>query len=161
MIVVTGSAPRCGTSAMMRLLLTEFNAHSMSEAFPEYVAKEKNPKGFWDIKKDYLFTDDPITYEEDSVIKLWAPHFHRIDADDVKLVILMTRDNLEEQAESIYYCAIAEGHSPPTSEIISTLFRNQREGIKQHFSNTPLLRVRMEDLREYPEQVLSHIKEII
>ena len=54
MIVVTGTAPRCGTSAMMRALLKHYDPHSYAEAFPEYVAKEKNPLGYWDMNKEKL-----------------------------------------------------------------------------------------------------------
>jgi len=161
MIVVTGTAPRCGTSAMMRLLLQSFEAHSLAEAFPEYVAREKNPDGFWDMKKEALFSSEKIPYEENKVIKLWSPQFSRVDASKVKLVVLMTRDDFEAQVASIYNCAIAEGFAPPTGEVISGMFQAQKEGIKSNFSNTQLLRVRMEDLREYPDQILSHIKEIV
>ena len=161
MIVVTGTAPRCGTSAMMRLLLTEFQPHSLTEAFPEYVARDKNPEGFWDIKKENLSSDESIPHEEGTVIKVWAPQFPRLDIEKVKLVVLMTRDDFMAQVESIYHCAVAEGFAPPTSEQISNMFMNQKEGIKSTFTNAQLLRVRMEDLREFPDRILSHIKEIV
>ena len=72
MINVTGTAPRCGTSAMMRELLKEYKPHSYAQDFPDYVAREKNPEGFWDINKKYLYGDDPIPYEEACTLKMAA-----------------------------------------------------------------------------------------
>jgi hypothetical protein len=161
MIVVTGTAPRCGTSAMMRELLKEYKPHSYSEKFPAYSAKEKNPEGFWDIKKEALFTDELIPTEEDSVIKLWHPQFHRVNTSDVKLVIIMTRDSFIDQVQSIRSCAIAEGQLEPSPKQISQLFRNQQQGISSIFNENTQLRVRMETLRKNPESVLSYVKEIL
>jgi hypothetical protein len=146
MIVVTGTAPRCGTSAMMRELLKEYKPHSYSEKFPAYSAKEKNPEGFWDIKKEALFTDELIPTEEDSVIKLWHPQFHRVNTSEV---------------QSIRSCAIAEGQLEPSPKQISQLFRNQQQGISSIFNENTQLRVRMETLRKNPESVLSYVKEIL
>jgi hypothetical protein len=160
MIVVTGTAPRCGTSAMMRLLLTEYKPHSYVEAFPSYVARDKNPEGFWDVKD--AFGTDKIPYEEDAAIKLWAPHFPRVDADEVKLLVVMHRDNFKEQVDSIHSCAIAEGLADfCNAEVISSMFINQQTGIENTFNETPQLRVRMSTLREDPDSVISQIKEMI
>tara|TARA_B100001093_G_C26701482_1_gene959298 strand:+ start:156 stop:641 length:486 start_codon:yes stop_codon:yes gene_type:complete len=161
MIVVTGTAPRCGTSAMMRELLKEYKPHSYSEKFPSYAAPEKNPEGFWDIKKEALFTDDPIPTEEDSVIKLWHPQFSRINSDDVNLVIVMTRKNFYDQVQSIRSCAIAEGQIEPSPKQISQIFKNQQQGLSSSFSETTQLRVNMETLKKDPESVISYIKEIL
>ena len=154
MIVVTGTAPRCGTSAMMRLLLTEYQPHSYIEEFPSYVAREKNPEGFWDVK-DALGTDH-IPYEENTAIKLWAPHYSRVDPNDVKLVVVMHRDDIKQQYESIHSCAIAEGFGDScTPEMISAMFATQQAGLETHFSETPQLRVRMASLREDPDSIIS------
>ena len=161
MIVVTGTAPRCGTSAMMRELLKEYKPHTYAQDFPDYVAREKNPEGFWDMNKKYLFGDDPIPYEEDSVIKLWSPHFNRAPVQDVKLLIVMQRENFLDQMKSMHSCAIAEGYSSVEPHHLSMMFKNQKTGIDETFSETPQIRVMMETLREDPESVISSIKEII
>ena len=161
MIVVTGTAPRCGTSAMMRLLLTEFPAHTYAEPFPSYVAEEKNPEGFWDLKPSVIMNGEAIPYEEGSVVKLWAPQFKLIDASKIKLLVIMQRDNFMKQIESIYSCALAEGIGPMSPQDISLMFRNQLRGIEGEFADTTKLRVKMSDLRSSPDDVLSLIKELI
>lgn len=161
MIVVTGTAPRCGTSAMMRELIKEYTPHSYSEKFPSYAAPEKNPEGFWDIKKEALFTDEIIPTEENSVIKLWYPQFNRLNIEDVKLVIVMTRSNFVEQVKSIRSCAIAEGSPDPAPHEISRIFNNQQYGLDTIFNETPQIRIKMETLRKDPESVISYIKEIL
>ena len=161
MIVVTGTAPRCGTSAMMRLLRTEFPAHSYAEQFPSYVAKEKNPEGFWDLKHSTVFGQEQVPYEEGTVVKLWSPQFKLIDTSKVKLLVIMQRDNFMEQIESIYSCALAEGIPPLSPQDISLMFKNQNHGIQEEFADTTKLRVKMSDLRSKPDDVLSLIKELI
>lgn len=161
MIIVTGTAPRCGTSAMMRELIKSHKPHSYAQDFPDYVAREKNPEGFWDINKEYLYGDDPIPYEEDSVLKLWSPHFPRVVVQDIKLLIVMQRTNFLDQIESMRSCAIAEGYSAVEPHHLSMVFKNQKTGIDETFSETPQIRVKMETLREDPESVISLIKEII
>lgn len=161
MIVVTGTAPRCGTSAMMRLLLKEFPAHSYLEQFPGYVAKEKNPEGYWDIKQEIVENPCEIPYEENSVIKLWSPMFKNLDTSKVDLLVIMQRKNYLEQIQSIYSCALAEGFSPLSPAVITQLFENQLSGIEERFDTTTKLRVEMEDLRSKPDDVLSLIKELI
>jgi len=161
MIVVTGTAPRCGTSAMMRELIKEYKPHSYAQDFPDYVAREKNPEGFWDIRKERLFGDDPIPYEEDSVIKLWAPQFHRVEVQDIKLLIVMQRANFLHQIESMRSCAIAEGFLNVEPSHLSMMFKSQKTGIEDTFSETPQIRIMMETLREDPDSVISSIKEII
>ncbi len=159
MIIVTGTAPRCGTSAMMRTLLAEYKPHSYAKAFPSYTARDQNPEGFWDISQDFLFADDPIPTEEDAVLKLWAPQFHRISIEDVSLLVVMSRPNFIDQVESIHRCAVAEGFTADDS-IISSMFKNQRDGINTYFNETPTIRVNMETLREEPNMVLEAIKEM-
>ena len=161
MIVVTGTAPRCGTSAMMRLLLTEFPAHTYAEPFPSYVAEEKNPEGFWDLKSSVIFDQELIPYEEGTVVKLWSPQFKLIDTSKVKLLVIMQRDNFMEQIQSIYSCALAEGIPPLSPQDISMMFKNQSNGIQEEFADTTKLRVKMSDLRSSPDDVLSLIKELI
>ncbi len=161
MIVVTGTAPRCGTSAMMRLLLSEFPTHSYAEQFPSYVAEEKNPEGFWDLKPSVIFDQEPIPYEEGTVVKLWSPQFKLIDTSKVKLLVIMQRDNFMEQIQSIYSCALAEGIPPLSPQDISMMFKNQSNGIQEEFADTTKLRVKMSDLRSNPDDVLTLIKELI
>ena len=161
MIVVTGTAPRCGTSAMMRLLLSEFPTHSYAEQFPSYVAEEKNPEGFWDLKPSVIFDQEPIPYEEGTVVKLWSPQFKLIDTSKVKLLVIMQRDNSMEQIQSIYSCALAEGIPPLSPQDISMMFKNQSNGIQEEFADTTKLRVKMSDLRSNPDDVLTLIKELI
>jgi hypothetical protein len=161
MIVVTGTAPRCGTSAMMRLLQTEFPVHSYAEEFPEYVAPEKNPEGFWDVKPSVVFDGERIPYEEGTVIKLWAPQFKLIDTSKVKLLVIMQRENFMEQMKSIYSCALAEGLGPLSPQQVSLMFNAQYQGIEEEFADTTKLRVKMNDLRSSPDDVLSLIKELI
>lgn len=161
MIVVTGTAPRCGTSAMMRLLLSEFPTHSYAEQFPSYVAEEKNPEGFWDLKPSVIFDQEPIPYEEGTVVKLWSPQFKLIDTSKVKLLVIMQRDNFMEQIQSIYSCALAEGIPPLSPQDISMMFKNQGNGIQEEFADTTKLRVKMSDLRSNPDDVLTLIKELI
>lgn len=161
MIVVTGTAPRCGTSAMMRLLLSEFPTHSYAEQFPSYVAEEKNPEGFWDLKPSVIFDQEPIPYEEGTIVKLWSPQFKLIDTSKVKLLVIMQRDNFMEQIQSIYSCALAEGIPPLSPQDISMMFKNQGNGIQEEFADTTKLRVKMSDLRSNPDDVLTLIKELI
>ena len=160
MIIVTGTAPRCGTSAMMRLLLEHYDAHSYIEPFPSYAAREKNPEGFWDLKGEHLFGTDPIP-SEDAAIKLWAPQFPRVDVEDVKLVIVMQRGDFLEQCKSIRSCAVAEGLPDPDPALVARMFHNQQTGIESTFSETPMIRVQMESLRADPDSVISYIKEIV
>lgn len=160
MIVVTGTAPRCGTSAMMRLLLTEFKPHSMMEKFPSYTAKEMNPLGFWDIKKEELESDNPIPYEEGSVAKLWGAHFQRVDFDQVNLCIVMKRNNIEDQIKSTKKCAIAEGLGELNDEAIQYMFARQYQDVQEHFPKDKTIIVDMDHLRHYPDELLSYIKEI-
>lgn len=161
MIVVTGTAPRCGTSAMMRALLEHYEPHSYAEAFPEYVAKEKNPLGYWDMNKEKLFSADPIPTEECSVIKLWAPQFPRVQAEDIKLLVVMSRGDFDAQVKSIYHCAIAEGLAPPSHELISGMFLNQKNGIDAFFKDVPKIRVEMDTFRDNPNPIISYIKELV
>lgn len=159
MIVVTGTAPRCGTSAMMRALLQYYKPHSYVEQFPEYVATEKNPDGFWDLAKDKLHKNIP--YEKGTVVKLWAPSFKGIDSSKVKLLVVMSRKDFVKQVESMISCAIAEGFASPTPEQISQMFLNQKTGIDEHFPNTPKIRVEMETFKKDPDKIISYIKEIV
>jgi len=161
MIVVTGTAPRSGTSAMMRTLLKDyFNPHTYAEAFPSYVAREKNPEGFWDVKQEHVFGSGSIPYEPDSVIKLWAPHFPRVNVKKVSLLVIMQRENFSEQIKSMHSCAIAEG-LPCNDQMISHMFKQQQEGINKYFTETPQLWVKMGTLREDPDSVVEQIKEMI
>jgi hypothetical protein len=160
MIVVTGSAPRCGTSAMMRLLVNEYKPHSYAELFPSYVAKEKNPEGYWDMGLSGT-QEQAIPYEKGSVIKLWAPMFTRIDATKVKLLVVMNRANFVDQVSSIYSTGISEGLGPLSPRQISSLFHNQQSAIDKVFTDTPKLKVMMNDLRKNPGIILSKIKEIL
>lgn len=161
MIIVTGTAARCGTSAMMRALLDDgYKPHSYSEKFPEYVAPEKNPEGFWDVKKEYLFSSDPIP-TEDAVIKLWGPQFHRVEVDDIEAVIVMHRSDIAAQAKSIRSCAIAEGLGDLSPVQVAEMFRIQQDGLTKIFSETPQIRVNMDSLRADPQAVISNIKEIV
>ena len=159
MIVVTATAPRAGTSAMMRALLEHYKPHSYAEAFPEYVAREKNPDGFWDLAKDKLQAEIP--YEEGSVIKLWAPSFAGLDTSRVKLLVVMSRSNFTEQVQSMVDCAVAEGLGVLEPKQISQIFLNQKNGIDGHFADTPKIRVDMERFRQDPDEIISYIKEIV
>ena len=159
MIVVTGTAPRCGTSAMMRALLEHYKPHSYASAFPEYVAREKNPEGFWDLDKDKL--QSTIPYEEGSVVKLWSPSFPHLDVTKVKLLVVMSRNNFTHQVQSMVDCAVAEGLGPLEPKQISQIFLNQKNGIDEHFADTPKVRVEMERFRQDPDEIISYIKEIV
>lgn len=160
MIVVTGNAPRSGTSAMMRALLEHYKPHSYAEKFPAYVAKDLNPEGYWDIKKEYVVSEDPIPTEENTVIKLWAPMFHRVNTQDVKLFVFMQRNNFLEQVDSIERCAIAEGFTMSSQEI-AAVFTRQREYAADIFANTNTLVVDMENFREDPDLFIDHIMEVV
>ena len=161
MILVTGTAPRCGTSAMMRALIQYYKPHSYSQAFPEYVAKHMNPEGYWDIEKGKLFSEEQIPTEENSVLKLWAPQFPRVKAEDVKLLVVMSRKNFYDQIKSLCACAVAEGLEYPSDHQISQMFLNQKIGIDSYFKDTPKIRVDMETFRDNPEPIISYIKELV
>ena len=161
MILVTGTAPRCGTSAMMRELIKHYKPHSYAQRFPDYVAVHKNPEGFWDIQMDKLFIEDPIPTEEKTVLKLWSPQFSRINSDSVKLMVIMFRKDLEAQVKSISECALAEGSECPTEQHIKQMFINQQTGINRYFKNVPKLGVEMETFREHSKAIISSIKELV
>ena len=95
------------------------------------------------------------------MLKLWSPHFSRVVVRDIKLLIVMQRENFLDQIESMRSCAIAEGYSAVEPHHLSMMFKNQKTGIDETFSETPQIRVKMETLREDPESVISLIKEII
>lgn len=160
MIVVTGNAPRSGTSAMMRALVELYKPHSYAELFPEYVAKEQNPEGYWDVKKEHLWTDAPIPTEENTVIKLWAPMFHRINVDDVKLLVFMDRADFMRQVNSIERTSSAEGFTVDSKQI-ADMFINQRTRAQDIFKNTNTLVVDMESFRADPELFIDHIREVV
>ena len=160
MIVVTGNAPRAGTSAMMRALIEHYEPHSYAEQVPDYVAPEKNPEGYWDVAGEHRNGDKRIPYEKDSVIKLWAHQFHRVQEKDVDLVVLMWRNNFLEQIQSIYVTAAAQGLPPLTPAHISQMYINQKECLAAFFGNTETLIVPMEEFREEPEYFVGLIKEV-
>lgn len=156
MIVVTGSGPRTGTSAMMRAL---GNPHSYAVPFPGYAAREMNPEGFYDIRDDVLFEHKDIPYEENTVIKLWGPQFEQFDCSKAELLVVMTRSNFVEHIDSIAKCARAEGHEP-TSKKIAWIFKNQLDMIDKHFADTPKMYIDMEEFRSNPDYFITQIKEI-
>jgi hypothetical protein len=160
MIVVTGNAPRSGTSAMMRALLEYYEPHSYCEKFPAYVASICNPDGFWDLNEAEITKTDSIPTEPNTVIKLWANHLRRVNADDVKVLVHMVRRDFQAQVQSIFKTAIAEGFRPDP-ETVSKLFITQDYLINELFVNTPKIVVDMEDFRKNPKQFISSIREIL
>lgn len=160
-IVVTGIGPRCGTSAMMRLLINNgWDPHSVAEQFPHYVAREKNPEGFWDVSKTYLDNTTPIALKANECIKLWDPHFSYIDWATVDLMIVMHRQDYSKQLRSIYKCAKAEGLDM-TAKQYSELFTTAHANIKEVSNLVKQLRIPMRYLRGSPKSVLTKIKEIV
>ena len=160
MIIVTGTAPRAGTSAMMRALLETNKAHSLAEKFPNWCAPEKNPEGFWDISLEAKNSEDPIPTEQ-AVIKLWATAFHRVDVSAVDLVVVMRRDDFVGQVDSIVKTGEAQGLPEITHQHISNMFLNQYECVEKYFADVPKLVVTMEKFRNNPEQALTKIKEVV
>lgn len=160
MIVVTGNAPRSGTSAMMRALLEHYEPHSYLEQFPEYVAKERNPEGYWDLKKEHATSSDPIPTESGRVIKLWAPMFDRINVDDVHTLVYMQRNDFVKQVDSIRDTALAEGFTVD-SDMIAKMFINQRNRTQEIFNKTHTIVVDMENFREDPSLFIDHIQEMV
>lgn len=158
MILVTGAAPRTGTSAMMRALIEHFKPHSFLEKFPTYVAKSQNPEGFWDIAQD-KFGQDLIPDEPNTVIKLWAPHFERVDPDTIQHIVWMHRLDFNNHVRSMHECASAEGYSID-STIIAKIFINQQKGLER-FKTIPRTIVPMEEFREDPEFFIREIKEAV
>lgn len=160
-VVVTGIGPRCGTSAMMRLLINNgWDPHSVAEQFPHYVAREKNPEGFWDVSKTYLETPTPITLGVNQCIKLWHPYFSYIDWTTVDLMVILHRQDFIKQFKSTDKCAKAEGYHMTIqqySEILTAVHKN----IKEISSLVKQLRIPMRYLRGSPNSVLTKIKEAV
>jgi hypothetical protein len=145
---------------MMRALIDIYEPHSYLEAFPEYVAEDMNPEGFWDLRKDSL--TEPIPHEEGSVVKLWAPQYGNVDASKVKLVVWMQRRDIRQQVASILKCGEAEGFGQLPSHLIAKMFEDQYRGVYEtYFKETPKVVVDMEDFRENPDHYLNQIKEIV
>lgn len=161
MIIVTGTAPRCGTSAMMRELIRSYKPHSSAEQHPSWTAPEMNPKGYWDLSLAYRDGDKPIVAEPNSVIKLWATQFHRVDPDAVSLVVVMRRSNFTHQVDSIIKTARAQGLPELTRAHISHMFLNQNQCLEKYFDTVPRLDILMEDFRDKPEYFIRQIKEVV
>ncbi len=161
MILVTGTAPRCGTSAMMRELIKICKPHSAIEAHPTWTAKEMNPLGYWDISAEHLSSSASIATEEHTVIKLWANFFHRLDPAGVDLVVQMQRKNFAEQVLSIIKTAEAQGLPTLTRKQLSNFFINQHQCLEKYFSETPQITIMMEDFREDPKYFINQIKEVV
>ncbi len=161
MILVTGTAPRCGTSAMMRELIKTCKPHSIIEPHPTWTAKDMNPLGHWEISDEHLHSSLPIEKEEHTVIKLWANLFHRLNPADIDLVVHMQRKDFTEQVMSIVKTAEAQGLPTLTRKQISNFFINQHQCLEKYFSETPQITVVMEDFREDPEFFIAQIKEVV
>lgn len=160
-IVVTGVAPRCGTSAMMRLLIDNgWQPHALAEQFPGYVAKDQNPLGFWDVSETYLDAPTPIALEQNQCIKLWDSHFINVDWSTVDLMIVMHRPDLQTQLASIHRCAKAEGLNLSAKQY-SQMFLNANNNINAVSGLVDQLRIPMRYLRGAPKSVLHKIKEIV
>lgn len=157
--VVTGIGPRSGTSAMMRLLISSgMEPHRMAEAFPSYVAPEKNPEGFWDIRFEDALSDEVIQLEDNEVIKLWSPFYRRVDWETVDRLIVMHRADRVAQIESMLSTAEAEG-AEASPHKIEQLFWEPTVLIKD-LPISPIY-IETEDLRSDPEGALTKIKEAI
>ena len=161
MILVTGLAPRSGTSAMMRALTKIYKTHSCIEQYPSWTAREMNPNGFWDICLEQRDGDEPIVTEEHTVLKLWSPQFHRVDPEAVDLIVQMTRSDFIGQVNSIVKTAKAQGLPELTPQHISHMFLNQRECLEKYFPYVDRLIVPMEEFRLSPDKFLRQIKEAI
>ena len=160
-IVVTGIAPRCGTSAMMRLLIKNgWTTHSITEQFPAYVAREENPEGFWDVSEKYLNQATPIALGNNECIKLWDPHFQYMDWTTVDLMIVMHRPDFIKQINSITQCSKAEGLNL-TAKQCAEMFTNSHQNVEAVSDIVPQLRIPMKYLRGAPKSVLHKIKELI
>lgn len=161
MILVTGTAPRCGTSAMMRELIKLYKPHSSLEAHPSWTAHEMNPKGYWDLSLENRDGNEPIEAEPNSVIKLWATQFHRLDPDDVELVVVMNRSNFSHQVNSIIKTARAQGLPELTRAHITHMFLNQNQCLEKYFDAVPRLNILMEDFRDSPDDFIRQIQEVL
>ena len=149
-IVVTGVAPRCGTSAMMQLLLTNgWNPHAVVEQFPRYVAPSENPKGFWDVSDDYRTGATDIALNENECIKLWFPMFKHMDWTTVI-----------KQRASILRCAKAE-RLALTVKQSAQMFVEANKNINELSDLVKQLKIPMRYLRGSPNSVLRKIQEII
>ena len=160
-IVVTGVAPRCGTSAMMQLLLTNgWNPHAVVEQFPRYVAPSENPKGFWDVSDDYRTGATDIALNENECIKLWFPMFKHMDWTTVDLLVVMHRQDVIKQRASILRCAKAE-RLALTVKQSAQMFVEANKNINELSDLVKQLKIPMRYLRGSPNSVLHKIKEII
>lgn len=160
-IVVTGIAPRCGTSAMMRILLDNgWQSHSHAEQFPSYTVKAKNPKGFWDVSQEFVENPTPIAMGDNECIKLWYPHFNLVDWSTVDLMVVMHRTDFVQQLSSIKKCAGAEGLTL-TAKQYAEMFTNSNKYINNVQDSVKQLKVPMRYLRGSPKSVLHNIKEIV
>ena len=160
-IVVTGVAPRCGTSAVMRLLLENgWEPHESLEKFPEYVAPEQNPDGFWDVSNEVRLGLPQLAMTGNECIKLWYPMFDLMDWTTVDLLLIMHRKDYVKQIKSILKCAVAEGLDVPLSRW-PRVFNETNEAINTLDETVQQLRIPMPYLRSHPKSVLHKIKEII
>ncbi|MCP4742037.1 MAG: hypothetical protein GY871_07410 [Actinomycetales bacterium] len=158
-IVITGIGPRCGTSAAMREVISRgYTPHRLAEKFPSYTAAERNPLGFWDISLDALESDETFALGENEAIKLWSPQFKRVDWTTVDQVIVMWREDITSQIESILLTAEAEGFTP-SNEQVERMFWEPRVLLKD--IDVPKQFIEIEDLRLDPYGVLDTIKEVV
>ena len=159
-IIVTGLAPRCGTSAMMRLLLDNgWSPSPVSEKFPEYVAPEMNPDGFWDVTKEWGENPTSVSLKKSECVKLWYQHFPYVDPKSVDLIIAMYREDEDQQTASIYKCAAAEKVEGWSDDLIDRARRLTPFLAKASFPSVPMLSVETEELRSNPEIIISKVKE--
>lgn len=146
-IVVTGIGPRSGTSAMMRELIDAgYKPHRYAEAFPTYVAPAKNPEGYYDLSLDFLLDPDAkISLGVTEVVKVWSPQFRQVDWSTVGRVIVMYRNDIPAQLESILETAEAEGLELSDTRI-ERMFWEPRVLLRD--LDVPVTYVETEQLRE-------------
>lgn len=156
-ILVTGIGARCGTSAMMRTLLSDGMTPSpAAEKFPSYCAPSKNPEGFWDLSPETIQSTEAIRLEENEIVKVFSYFYYQVDWSTVDLMVVMYRNDREAQITSMHETALAEGFEA-TPAMVDRMLRDPHD-LLDHIPS-PTIYIEIEELRSNPELVLSKIKE--
>lgn len=161
--VVTGVGPRTGTSFVM-CEASNAGMRVSGERFSKNSVRKHNPDGYWDVNIE-TYQDDLNTEKWDgTVVKLWGQSIPMVGNDKIDRIVVLERDDKDEQLESIRRVLKDEmsleanqGIELEADSVLSMFICNMNEWLKT-IDKQKIMRVKTHDLTSQIENVLHFLR---
>lgn len=159
MIVVSGVAPRTGTSFVMHCLKTKGYPVYGHKHLNGYTVRDHNPDGYYDL---YPYEANPDNnYIANKIVKLWCPSYYFFK--NIDKFILLERKDKDKQLESMRKVYSDEKKLPLFKdfdldvEAMLDHYIKEKENILKSFN---VLHVYTEDLGKELKSIYSFIGDL-